>query len=159
MGSVSASHLVIFIASVVVAAAVAGTLVTEVDQVSQSVTDQSADVSESIQTDVQIISDKSNQTDAIYDDGANNVTLLVKNTGSTELTARSDAVDLLVEGRFITPENVTVELVEAPEETAWSPGSVIEVRVDLNGTFDSLDGPTRVSVVVNDNEDTIRFRA
>jgi flagellar protein FlaG len=157
MGSVSASHLVIFIASLIVAAGVAGTLVTEVDRVSGSITDQSDGMSESIETDVQIISDRSDYG-AIYDGSSNNVTLLVKNVGGTGLSARSGEIDVLIEGRFIASANVTVELVE-DGRTGWEPGAVVRIEASLDGAFDTLEGETRGSVAVNGNEDTIRFRA
>jgi flagellar protein FlaG len=155
MASVSASHLVIFIASLVVAAGVAGTLVTEVDRVSQSITDQSDEMAETIGTDIQIISD-TGEPGSIYD-GAN-VTLLVKNVGSTDLQPRSDRIDLLVEGRFITPEYVTVELVEA-DITTWEPGTVVRIDADVGSAGVDIDGATRASVAAGDSEDTIRFRA
>lgn len=157
MASVSASHLVIFIASLVVAAGVAGTLVTEVDRVSQSITDQSDDMAEDIETDIQIISDTGNPG-SIHDSSGGNITLLVKNVGATDLEARSDRVDLLVEGRFIAPEHVTVKLVES-DISAWSPGTVIRIEADIEGAGVTIDGETRVSVAVGGNEDTIRFRA
>lgn len=156
MGSVSASHLVIFIASLVVAAGVAGTLVTEVDRVSQSITDQSDGMSESIGTDVRIISDTSPDGEGIYNGTEDNVTLLVKNTGSVELTASVDRIDLLIEGRFINPENVTVEVVES-DGTAWEPGDVVRIEADT-GSVD-VEGRTRASVAVNENEATVQFRA
>ena len=79
MSGVSASHLVIFIASIVVAAGVAGTLVTQVDRVSTSIVSQNEDVEERIDTDIRIISDTG--SDAIYDNDNNGtLTLYVKNT-------------------------------------------------------------------------------
>jgi flagellar protein FlaG len=151
MSGVSASHLVIFIASIVVAAGVAGTLVTQVDRVSQSITEQSEGVEEQIDTDVQIISD-TGDSDSIYDGGTGNVTLYVKNTGDSELDPSPDAIDVLVEGRFKSPANVRLV---GGDGTTWSPGSVVEVTVE--GV--DVDGPTRVTVAVRENEDTIRFRA
>ena len=151
MSGVSASHLVIFIASIVVAAGVAGTLVTQVDRVSQSITEQSEGVEEQIDADVQIISD-TGDSDSIYDEGTGNVTLYVKNTGDSELDPSPNAVDVLVEGRFKSPANVRLV---GGDGTAWSPGSVVEVTVE--GV--DVDGPTRVTVAVRENEDTIRFRA
>lgn len=156
MGSVSASHLVIFIASIVVAAGVAGTLVTEVDRVSQSITEQSDGMSEQIETDIRIISDTSSESDAIYNDTEDNVTLLVKNTGDVELTASADSIDLLIEGRFITSENVTVEVIEG-ENATWSPGSVVRIEADT-GSID-VDGRTRISVTANEDEAIVQFRA
>lgn len=150
MSGVSASHLVIFIASVVVAAGVAGTLVTQVDRVSQSITEQSDGIEEQIDTDIQIVSD-TGSSGSIYD--GTNLTLYVKNTGDSDLEPDRDEIDVLVEGRFKSPENIT--RVNGGDETVWPPGTVVEVTVgDVN-----LDaGPTRVTVAVKGNEDTIRFR-
>jgi len=156
MGSVSASHLVIFIASLVVAAGVAGTLVTEIDRVSQSITEQSDGMSEQIESDIRIISDTSPDAGGIYDDAEDNVTLLVKNTGSVDLTASADSIDLLIEGRFINPGAVTVELIEG-DESEWEPGEVVRIEADTESV--DIEGETRVSVTANENEATVLFRA
>ena len=153
MSGVSASHLVLFIASIVVAAGVAGTLVTEVDRVSTSITDQSEGIEERIDTDVTIISD-TGSPDSIYDATENELTLYVKNTGDAELRAAPDAVDVLIEGTFIAPTDVT--RADAPEGDQWPSGSAVKVTVT---DIEVDDGPTRVTVAVADNEDTIRFRA
>ncbi|CAI49140.1 fla cluster protein FlaG [Natronomonas pharaonis DSM 2160] len=153
MGSVSASHLIIFIASLVVAAGVAGTLVTEVDRVSQSITEQSDGMSESIETDIQIISDTG--ADGIYDDGSDEVTLLVKNVGAVELPAEPERIDLLIEGQFINPDAVEAEVVG--DDEVWTPGAVVRIEADTDDV--DIDGETRVSVSVNENEATIQFRA
>ena len=151
MSGVSASHLVIFVASIVVAAGVAGTLVTQVDRVSQSITEQSEGVEEQIDTDVQIISD-TGDGGSIYDSETGNLTLYVKNTGDSELDPTPDEIDVLVEGRFKPPADVA--RIDGAG-TTWSPGSVVEITVEDV----SIDGPTRVTVAVRGNEDTIRFRA
>ena len=149
MSGVSASHLVIFIASIVVAAGVAGTLVTQVDRVSTSIADQSEDVEEQIETDVRIVSD-TGTPGSIYDGTENALTLYVKNTGETELRTDRDTVDVLIEGQFNAPANVT----RVGEDTVqWPPGSVVEITVE--GV--EIAGDTRVTVAVNGNEDTIRF--
>ena len=153
MSGVSASHLVIFIASIVVAAGVAGTLVTQVDRVSTSIVSQNEDVEERIDTDIRIISDTG--SDAIYNNDNNgNLTLYVKNTGGTELNVQEDDVDVLIEGSFNSPD--TVSRVDDTIDR-WPPGTVIEVTVDSPDPTPS--GPTRVTVSVRENEDTIRFTA
>lgn len=154
MSGVSASHLIIFIASIVVAAGVAGTLVTQVDRVSQSITQQSEGIEEQIDTDIQVISDTANGT-SIYDEETGNLTLYVKNTGDSELRPRSDSIDVLVEGRFKSPTDV--HRVDDGDEAVWPPGAVVEVTVDVEDI--DIEGPTRVTVAINENEDTIRFRA
>ena len=150
MSGVSVSHLVIFIASIVVAAGVAGTLVTQVDRVSTSITDQSEGIEEQIDADIEIISD-TGSPESIYDDTEDTLTLYVKNTGDVELDARPDAIDVLIEGSFTPPE--TVELTGGAER--WSSGSVVKVTVEE--PLDP-DTSTRVTVAVKENEDTIRFR-
>ena len=151
MSGVSASHLVIFIASIVVAAGVAGTLVTQVDRVSTSIVSQNEDVEERIDTDIRIISDTG--SDAIYDnDNEGNLVLYVKNTGGTELTPDAGSIDVLIEGSFNSPD--TVSRVDGQNDR-WPPGTVIEVTVE--GI--DISGDTRVTVSVRENEDTIRFTA
>ena len=153
MSGVSASHLVIFIASIVVAAGVAGTLVTQVDRVSTSIVSENEDVEERIDTDIRIISDTG--SDAIYDNDNNgNLTLYVKNTGGTELNVQEDDVDVLIEGSFNSPD--TVSRVDDTTDR-WPPGTVIEVTVSDPGINTGDD--VRVTVSVRENEDTIRFTA
>lgn len=150
MSGVSVTHLVLFIASLVVAAGVAGTLVTEVDRVSQSVSSQGDEVSESISTDIEVISDTG--SDAIYDNGT--VTVLAKNTGSVDLAAEADHVDVLVDGRFMPPGNVSVERADGSGERAWRSGSVVRITIDR-----ALQaGDHRVTVRVNGNEAVLQFR-
>jgi len=150
MSGVSASHLIIFVASIVVAAGVAGTLVTQVDRVSTSITDQSEGIEEQIDTDIRIISD-TGEPGSIYDSGSNTLTLYVKNTGETDLHTERDDVDVLIEGSFEPSE------VDRVGETTdrWPPGTVVEVTVE--GV--DINGDTRVTVSVRENEDTIKFSA
>lgn len=153
MSGVSVSHLVLFIASLVVAAGVAGTLVTEVDRVSQSVSHHGDEVSETIETDIEVISDTG--SNAIYNSSGNqNVSVLVKNTGSRNLAADSRVVDVLVDGVFIPPDNITIERADASGERSWERGSVVKIEIDR-----ALDpGDHRVAVRVNGNEAVLQFR-
>lgn len=156
MASVSATHIILFIASVVVAAGVAGTVVMEVNELSDAVETRSSAVSEEIATDIQITSDAA-YTDSIYDETDEEVTVLVKNVGSESLQAHPNEIDVLVDGRLIPRQYTDVERVDVDDDT-WRPGGVVEVTVDVAG-HDAVDvsGDTRVTVIVNDNEDSIDF--
>jgi flagellar protein FlaG len=149
MSGVSATHLVIFIASIVVAAGVAGTLVTQVDRVSDSITDQTEGVEDQIDTDIQIISD-TGDPGSIYNSSSDELSLYVKNTGETELQIERDTIGVLIEGQFKEPSNVTRV---NDDSVRWPSGSVVEITVN------SVDiaGDTRITVAVNGNEDTIRL--
>lgn len=148
MASVSSSTLIIFIASILVAASVAGTMTNGVQRLSDALGDRSVDVSQDIRTDVEIISDPGSPA-SIYDETNENLTLLVKNTGSKTLPSTPDAVDLIVDGEFVTPSTVTVV-----DGTGWRAGNVARVNASVNLS----SGDHRVVVVVNGDRETLEFR-
>ncbi|MFB6074535.1 MAG: flagellar protein G [Haloarculaceae archaeon] len=149
MASVSVSHLIIFIASMVVAASVAGVFTDAVGQLSGAIGDQGLDVSHDVRTNVEIISDSG--SDAVYNDSGNrNITLYVKNTGSAELGADPDVIDLFVNGSYTTDFEVTVPSGDA----IWRPGDV--VRLEIHAPLGS--GDQRVKLVVNGDEEVFEFR-
>lgn len=146
MASVTVSHLIMFIASLVIAASVAGTLVAGVDRVSSSVDDRSDALTVQIDTDVTIISDPG--SGAIYD-GNGTVSIYAKNTGRRPLDPSAENVDVLIDGRYMT--NVSVSTVSG---TGWARGDVVEITVEQ-----VLDpGDHRISIIVNRNTDLLRFR-
>lgn len=150
MASVSASHLILFIASMVIAASVAGVFTDTVGRLGQAISDQGLDVSENVRTDVEIISDAG--SDAVYNDSTGNITLYVKNTGSETLPARADRMDLFVDGIFET--NVEATLLE--DGVQWRPGGV--VRLDIAHSLDP-DTDHRVKLIVNADEEVFKFRS
>ncbi|WP_101296534.1 flagellar protein G [Halegenticoccus soli] len=147
MASVSVSHLVLFIASLVVAASVAGTVTNGVDRLNGALSDQSLDVSTQVRTDVEVISDPGSP---VYNrSGEENVTLLVKNTGSRSLPTDGTGLDVLVDGEYQTA--VTVE----PIDGRWRVGDVARLHVDA-GILSA--GDHRVKLVVAGDEEVFRFR-
>lgn len=153
MASVSVSTLIIFIASLLVAATVAGALITGVDRITNSVTDRSVETSEEVRTDLTLISDAG--SGAVYNEsgGEGTVTLLVKNTGSANLAATTDQIDVLVDGEYVPRRTVNVTSLEG-EPLDWRTGSV--VRVEASRTLDS--GDHRVQISANGDQEVLRFR-
>ena len=148
MASVSASHLILFVASMVIAAGVAGTLTNEVSRVSGAIDDFGVEVSDDIRSDIEIISDAGSP---VYDrNGNGNVTLLVKNTGAITLATEPSAVEVLVDGVFQSA--VSVSVVDA---ASWEPGAVARVEFEADGL---ATGDHRVKVVVNGDEEVFTFR-
>lgn len=148
MASVSLSHLVIFIASMIIAAGVVGTATGSVDRFSGAIEDRSLDVSQEVRTDVEIISDAGSP---VYNaSGDENVTLLVKNTGSRNLEPDSDLADVLVDGTYVA--SVTIEPVDS---SSWQRSDVVRLHIDA-GTLSS--GDHRVKLVVDGDEEVFRFR-
>lgn len=150
MASVASSTLILFIASLLVAASVAGTMTNGVERIGAALGDRSADVSAEIRTDIAIISDAGSPA-SIYDDsGAGNVTLLVKNTGSQPLSNESTNFEILVDGEYQT--GASTEVIGA---SSWRPGTV--VRVTIAGVS-LASGDHRVLVIVNGDREEFQFR-
>lgn len=157
MASVSASHLIIFIASIVIAAGVAGTLTSEVGRLSGAIDDIGVDLSEDIRTDFEIISDEGSEDadgntayTASASDGDGNVTLHLKNTGARSLPSDSGTVDVFVDGQYISGVQVTV--VDGSE---WRIGNVVRLEVD---TGDLASGDHRIKIVIGSDEEVFEFR-
>ncbi|USZ68125.1 flagellar protein G [Halorussus salilacus] len=146
MASVSSAHLILFIASLLIAASVAGTFTQGVQRLSSALGDRSLDVSQDVRTDVEIISDPG--SGAVYEDDT--IRVLVKNTGSRDLPAESDQIEVLVNGEYQT--DVTVSVVDG---STWQVGNVVELEIESD-----LDSDTdhRVKVVVNGDEEVLEFR-
>jgi flagellar protein FlaG len=141
--------MILFIASMLIAASVAGVFTETVGQLSSAIDDQGLQVSEDVRTDVEIISDSSVD--------AHNGTYLrlhVKNTGAETLTPVTDEVNLFVDGRFVPAGDVSVKLLGGGDR--WRPGDVVRLDVDI--AEDQISGDVRVKLVVNGDEEVFEFR-
>jgi len=150
MASVSVSHLIIFIASMMIAASVAGVFTNSVGQLSNAVAEQGLDVSSDVRTDIEVISDAG--SDAVYDGTNGVVSLHVKNTGSERLSPQPGELDVFLNGSYVTDFSVTL----LADGNSWRPGTV--VRLDIPGSL----GPNqdhRVKIIVNGDEEVFTFRS
>ncbi|WP_440763270.1 flagellar protein G [Natronorubrum sp. DTA7] len=154
MSSESISSLILFIAAMLVAAAVAGTLVTTVTDVSGSIDTHSDGVKEQIDTDIEIISDPGSE--AVYDgdDTGGTVSVLVKNTGTTTLASEGSGLDVLVNGEYVTDEVPPTILDD--EATSWRRGVVVELEIAVEDGLASGE-EHRVTVIVNGQTETLEF--
>ena len=146
MADISVPSLILFIASIVVAAGVAGVLIDTVTGISSSLDERGGDVSKDIRTDIEVISDP--EGGGLYDDGNDNLSVYVKNTGVRSLPATSEGFDVIVDAEYQT--NVTVTVVDGAE---WRPSNV--VRVDIDVALNS--GDHRLKLIVGD-EEVFEFR-
>ena len=148
MASVSASHLIIFVASLVIAAGVVGTLTTGVERVSSSIDDGSLDVSQQIRMDMSIISDPG---DPNLDNGE--LTINVRNTGSQPVPIEQSAVDIVYNGQFLADSEFQINDANG-NDNVWRPGGVIEIVIDGE---DADDGDNRLFLTVNGDEELFEF--
>ena len=157
MASVSASHLIIFVASLVIAAGVVGTLTTGVERVSSSIDDGSLDVSQQIRMDMSVISDS-----GFTYNSDSNLEVYVRNTGSQSVPVEPSAVDVVLNGNFLVgADNLddgdfTIEDANDPDETVWRPGGVIVIEIDEDNI--PADHDNRLFLTVNGDEELFEFR-
>lgn len=159
MASVPVSHLILFIASLVIAAGVVGTITTGVDRVSAAVDDAGLDATEQLRTDVTVISDPNA---GVYNASDENVTLLIKNTGTYRLAPDGSELDVMFDGQFVQPDATTGELLSAGEGAAWSRGDVLQLTINVSGIegYETLEPGTdhRVYLTINGDEELFQFR-
>ena len=148
MASVSASHLIIFVASLVIAAGVVGTLTTGVERVSSSIDDGSLDVSQQIRMDMSVISDPGEPS---FNNG--DLVIHVRNTGSQSVPIDTSAFDIVLNGNFIADFDV-VDANDPEGETVWRPGGVVEITIDQE-----LETDNRLFLTVNGDEELFEFHA
>jgi flagellar protein FlaG len=153
MASVSIDTLILFIASMVVAASVAGVLTSAVGDLSNAIEEQGLDVSEQVRTDIEIISDNGTGACVYNCGGAGNLTLLVKNVGSNRLPADPDQVNVLVDARYQPPEDVHLEVLGNAE--TWGSSDVARLNVTEPGLS---SGDYRATVIANGDEEVFEFR-
>lgn len=153
MASVSVSHLILFIASMVIAVSVAGVFTTSVDDLAQAIDDQGLQVSDNVRTSIDIISDTG--SDNIYDNANETTTVYVKNTGSQSLVPEERQIDILLNGEFQSSESIeSITVLSDGNDDTWDRNEVIEIVI--NGQLDS--GDHRLLIIVNGDEETIHFR-
>lgn len=147
MASVSVDKLVIFIASLLVAATVASTLTASVVDLDQTLRGSGLAAADKIETDVDIVGDTG--SDAFYNDTTGNVTLLVKNTGQKDLYAQTSQIDVFIDGQY-----VTVDALARPDNTTgdvWAPGEIVRLTV----SHDLDPGEHTITVHLVGDEETV----
>jgi len=148
VASVSSAHLVLFIAAVLVSAAVAGTFTSSASRLGNAMEEDSRVEAEQVDASIRIVSDASSP-ETVYDPDTETLTVVVKNTGDETLSSLPDAVPVLVNGTY--QSDVRTEVVTGGE---WRPGDLLRVRVNVSLPEES---PTRVVVAPTGSRDLFEF--
>ena len=152
MASQSVGSLILFIASLVVAAGVAGTLSTGVQRVSSSIDEGSLDTAQQIRTDIEIVNDPGRN----YDE-SNPLTIYVKNTGTQGILNESESFNIIANGDFVPNSDITVSDANNNNLDAFREGDVAEVVIPAS-YIQGPDADNRVLVTVNSDEEVLQFR-
>ena len=151
MSSETVSQLIIFIAAILIAASVAGTLVMSADDITGIVSTQSDSLSDELQSEIKIISDP--QSGAIYDDNSGEFTLLVKNLGGKDHPLSDHQLMVQINGELIHPDELEIEIIGSENEI-WRSTQVLQVT----GPIDLDEGDHRAKISLRGAEDMIGFR-
>ncbi|RLI89709.1 MAG: hypothetical protein DRO98_00390 [Archaeoglobales archaeon] len=120
MPSVSASHVVLFVAALVVSSAVAAVMMNVVSETTSVLSQKNRVLVESIKDDITIINDPKNVS-------VNPLVIYVKNTGLSTIPIDKKLVDVLVDGVYQT--NYTMTSLSGNQQ--WEPGDVVEFRINV----------------------------
>jgi flagellar protein FlaG len=98
----------------------------------------------------------------VYNASDENVTLLIKNTGTYRLAPDGSGLDIMFDGQYVRPDATTGELLSAGEGAAWSRGDVLRLTIDISQIEGDtgLDAGTdhRVYLTINGDEELFQFR-
>ena len=126
------SSMVLFVVALMIAAVAAAAMGAVTGQFAGELRERGRGLSDALGTDLAVVNDPDNVP---YNGVANELTIYVKNTGSTELFAQELLV--LVDGQH---RSFTSTLLEGA--TAWTTGTVMELTVSV--TLASGDHTVRV---------------
>jgi flagellar protein FlaG len=136
---------------------VAGVFTSSVGRLSEAIDDRGVQISDSVRTDIEVISDNGTGACVYNCEGNGNLTLLVKNTGTETLPARGDLVSVIVDGEFQTASNVGVTVLGDAER--WRPSDVVRIEVSgLGLTKGSPLDDHRAKITINGDEEIFQFR-
>jgi flagellar protein FlaG len=126
MGEHPAAFVILFIGGIIAILGVVGVVADQAVSFNQAVDGRSQSVGGEMRTDVAVLNDPGSSSTS-YDDANGTLTLYVENTGSRGLPPDPVAVDLLVDGTYVT--NVSMAVLDGED---WHPGAVARLRANVS---------------------------
>jgi len=148
MSDAGASHIIFFVASMVLATLVVGAISINVQSVADATRGSGTMLSKQIKTDITIISDST----MIPTNGSYRV-FYAKNTGKAKLDINQ--IDVFLDGQYITDSSLILKVLDTGE-TIWREGEVLEVNI-ANSEISIGDHSLRI-VTETGILDTMDFR-
>jgi|SRR5659263_111776 len=143
----SATEMVFFITSIIIALSVVGAIFMNVQSISNAATIGSKILTEQLKTDITVINDPS-----IIPYSSGKYTFYVKNTGKEELD--TELINVIIDGTIISNSALNKTIIGGDQ--TWLTGDVLKI----NATIGSLAvGSHNLRVITaNGIEDTFPFR-
>jgi flagellar protein FlaG len=146
--STSTTHLIFFIASVVIASLLVGVLASAVYSIHGGIYARGKTLAKNLETDIEIVNDPNNVPN-------DNLTIYVKNTGRCQLNMNDTTV--IVDGYCL--ERAEYSLTVLDNNQYWNISTVLKIEVLDPSDYDDLPpGDHYVKVSINGVDDTLRFR-
>lgn len=143
----SVTHTIFFIATVIVAAGLAGIFTGVIYSLSDGINQQGDRISEELRTDIIILNDP---TSMPYNNTTQELKIYVKNIGQS--TLNHESVDILIDGSVVATLTTSVL---GDSNDYWAPATVIEI----DATIDLSSGDHQLKVITeNGVDDTMKFR-
>jgi len=142
----SATQMIFFITSVIIALGVVGALFLNVQSISAAATVGSKTFSQQLRTDITVINDPEKIP---YDTG--NYTFYVKNTGKEDLSTQY--ITIIIDGSLVPDGNLNKTILNG--DAMWIPGDVLQINATVN-----IDPGSHSMRVITENgvEDSFEFR-
>jgi flagellar protein FlaG len=140
----SATEMIFFITSVIIALSVVGALFMNVESITSAATISSKTLTEQLKTDITIINDPK-----IIQYSGGNYSFYVKNTGTQELG--TDYVTVIIDGKMISDTEIN-KTIEGSQ--TWRTGDVLTIKANV--ALGDGDHDLRV-ITHNGIEDTFPF--
>lgn len=144
--STSATHILFFIVSVVIALSVGEALFMNIQSISSAATLGSKTLSEQLKTDITVINDPE-----VIPHSNGNYTFYIKNTGKKELFI--DYITVVIDGIIVPESNLAKTVIGG--DVVWQTGDVLMINTSV-----SLETGSHNLRVITDNgiEDVFEFR-
>lgn len=159
MAGSAASELIFFIAAILISSAVAVTLIDVVGNYSEDMEDEASLLRWEMKAKVRVINDPMYVP---YDRTDGNLTLYLKNTGTSDLSTND--IVAAANGTTRAGDDVWVSIVDGGSR--WSPGDTVKVNFRVSGLEEGVDyngwvssnGLTSTGIRRGSAEDSFVFR-
>jgi flagellar protein FlaG len=145
----SATQLVFFITSVIIALSVVGAMFLNIQSISSATIMGSKTLAEQLGTDITIINDPEMIPYSNY-----NYTFYVKNTGKEDIGVQY--ITVIIDGTIVSDSNLNKTILGG--DLMWVPGDVLQI--DAQESIQGVIGSSHNIRVITENgiEDTFSFR-
>jgi len=148
MSDTSSTHLIFFIAAMMIAGSVVSVVFLNVNSILNATQASSSTLSQQIKTDITIINDPENIPKI-----GNDYYFYVKNTGKSTLS--TEYVNVVINGEYIQDNKINKEIIDGQNTTVWGITDVLQLRIN----YTSMPSGDNTIIVITENgvDDSLKF--